>query len=165
MKKFSAFFQNKKTGFLFTLEAASSLLLLIIASSILLTYRIPPSTAEEFFLCSDVTGVLVKSSAFSDATISLQDKVRELEYLSSLCISANGPSGDVVSSCPPGENVYSFTFPVPDTFSVSSALLGQSLSVPIVFLGPDDIPIPLFLLVTNITTIENASVSCWTRGN
>ena len=102
---------TEKSGFLFTLEAASSLVLLIIASSFILAFHLPQSHAEGFFLCSDAAGVLVKSSAFSGG--SLQERVGELESLSSLCIEAGAAGETASSSCvPSGGDKYSFTFPV-----------------------------------------------------
>ena len=99
-------------GFLFTLEAMSSLMLLAVACSLLLSFRLPPSHAGEYFLCSDAAGVLVKSSAFSDAGV-LQSRVSELEGLSSLCMEAGTTSAFASSSCAPSSgDRYSFNFPV-----------------------------------------------------
>ena len=98
-------------GFLFTLEAVSSLLLLMIAASFLPSFRLQESHADEFFLCSDAAGVLVKSSAFSGGH--LQEKVAELENISSLCIEAGAEGAAASSSCPDTRgDRYSFTFPV-----------------------------------------------------
>ena len=107
-------------GFLFSLEAAASLLLLMVAASFLPAFQLKDSHAGEFFLCSDAAGVLVKSSAFSGGR--LQERVAELEGLSSLCIEASTPAAAAPSSCPDATaDRYSFTLPVLEGGRIASA--------------------------------------------